>query len=129
MKKSTCWKEIFGALVTDKDFASRIYKGLLIWWRRTSHPDRCGSVGWATFSKAKGCGFNSQSGNMPELQMKSLARARKRGNHTLMFLSLSFSLPSLLSKNKLIKPLKNINKSHAQWEKWIIHIQQEIHRI
>ena len=26
-----------------------------------------------------------------------------RGNHTLMFLSLSFSLPSPLSKNKLIK--------------------------
>ena len=29
-----------------------------------------------------------------------------RGNHTLMFLSLSFSLPSPLSKNKQIKSLK-----------------------
>ena len=29
-----------------------------------------------------------------------------RGNHTVMFLSLSFSLPPLLSKNKYIKSLK-----------------------
>ena len=28
------------------------------------------------------------------------SRGRSRGNHTLVFLSLSFSLPSLLSKNK-----------------------------
>ena len=33
-----------------------------------------------------------------------------RGNHTLMFLSLSFSLPSPLSKNKINKIFKNKNK-------------------
>ena len=34
-------------------------------------------------------------------------RGRMKGNHTLMFLSLSFSLPSPLSANKYIKSLKN----------------------
>ena len=31
------------------------------------------------------------------------SRGCVRGNHTLMFLSLSFSLPSPLSKNKILK--------------------------
>ena len=35
-----------------------------------------------------------------------LSRRRTTGNHTLIFLSLSFSSPSPLSKNKLIKYLK-----------------------
>ena len=35
------------------------------------------------------------------------SRGHVESNHTLMFLSLSFSLPSPLSKNKLIKSLKN----------------------
>ena len=34
------------------------------------------------------------------------SRGRTRGNHTLMSLSLSFSLPSLLSKSKIKKILK-----------------------
>ena len=37
------------------------------------------------------------------------SRGHGRGNHTLMFLSLSFSLPSPLSKNKINKILKKIN--------------------
>ena len=37
-------------------------------------------------------------------------RGRARGNHTLMFLSLSFSLPSSLSKNKINKILKKKKK-------------------
>ena len=43
-----------------------------------------------------------------------------RGNHTLMFLSLSFSLPSLLSKNKYTKSLKIKTKWIDEWmEGWI----------
>ena len=39
-------------------------------------------------------------------QVPSMGHAR--GNHTLMFLSLSFSLPSPASKNKQITPFKKI---------------------
>ena len=49
----------------------------------------------------KGRRFDSQSGHIPGLQARlPVGGVRKRGNHTLMFLSLSFSLPSPLSKNK-----------------------------
>ena len=44
-----------------------------------------------------GCRTDGQQGHM-------------RGNHTLMFLSLSFFLPSPLSKNKQIKSFKNAHK-------------------
>ena len=40
------------------------------------------------------------------------SRERVRGNHTSMFLSLSFSLPSPLSKSKYIKSLK---KNYGNW--------------
>ena len=46
----------------------------------------------------KGCWFDSQSGHMPGLWARSPVGGHVRGNNTLMFLSLSFSLPS--SKNK-----------------------------
>ena len=43
-------------------------------------------------------------------------REHARSNDTLMFLSLSFSLPSPLSKNKYIKSLKNkISKTTMLW--------------
>ena len=50
--------------------------------------------------------FNSGSGHMPGLQDRSLARGVCEApngcfSHTAMFLSLSFSLPSSLSKNLL----------------------------
>ena len=37
-------------------------------------------------------------------------KGRVRGNHTLVFLSLSFLLPALLSKNKFLKIFKKWNK-------------------
>ena len=42
----------------------------------------------------------SQSGHMPGLRAMSPSGGHLRVNHTWMFLSLSFSLPSSLSKNK-----------------------------
>ena len=43
---------------------------------------------------------HSQSGHTPGLRAESPVGGCVRGNHTLMFLSLSFSLPSPLCKNK-----------------------------
>ena len=48
------------------------------------------------------------------------SRGRARGNHTLMFLSLSFSLPSLLSKNKFIVEIKK--KSSLIFLSYIVFI-------
>ena len=61
------------------------------------HSDWCGSVGWTLSCKLKSDQFDSQSGYMPRLWVKSPVGWHLRGNHTLMFLSLSFSLPSSLS--------------------------------
>ena len=48
----------------------------------------------------KGSWFDSRSGHGPALQARSPVWVCAKGNHTLMFLSLSFSFPSLLSENK-----------------------------
>ena len=61
-------------------------------------PGQCGSVDWALACEPKGRWFNSWSGHMPALQVRSPVGARARDNHTLMFLSLSSPTP--LSKNK-----------------------------
>ena len=68
-------------------------------------PDQCGSVGWALPHKPKDRWFNSQSGHTPGLWARSLVggvweETDQCFSHTftLMFLSLSFSFPSLLSK-------------------------------
>ena len=50
----------------------------------------------------KSCWFDFQSGHMTGLQTRSLVEERVRGNHTLLFLFLSFALLSLISKKKLI---------------------------
>ena len=68
--------------------------------KNKSSPGWHGSVDWAPAWEPKGHRFNSQSGHMPGLQGQVPSRGRPRGNHTLMFLSLSFSLPSALFKNK-----------------------------
>ena len=47
---------------------------------------------------------------MPGLQGQVSSMGYTRGNHTLMFLSLSFSLLSPLSKNKINKILKKKKK-------------------
>ena len=59
-------------------------------------PGLCGSVDWVLAYEPKGHQFNSQSGYMP----CGLLWGHTRGNHTLMFLSLSFPIPCSLSKNK-----------------------------
>ena len=67
-------------------------------------PDPCGSVGWMLSHKAKDRRFDSPSGRTPGLWVWSLVRAHVRGNCcfslTLMFLSLSFSLPPPPYKDK-----------------------------
>ena len=63
----------------------------------------CSSVNWALACKAKGCWFDSQLGYMPGFRARYPGAGGgvpgyTRDNHTLMFLSLSFSLPHPLSK-------------------------------
>ena len=58
----------------------------------TLHPGWCGSVDWVRACKPKGCLFDSQSRYLPGLWAGSPIGG-VRGNRTLMFLSLSFSLP------------------------------------
>ena len=55
-------------------------------------PGWCHSMDWVLACEPKGWRFNSQSGHMPGLQ------SPVGSNHTLMFPSLSFPLPSPLSK-------------------------------
>ena len=66
-------------------------------------PGWCGSVDCMPACKPKGCWFDSQSGHMPGLWDRLPNSGCVRGNHTFMFLTLFFSFPSPLSKNKLIK--------------------------
>ena len=66
----------------------------------SSGPGWCGSVDWVLANPAlKGSlvGFPVWAHAWVEGQIPS--RGHSRGNHTLVFLSLSFSLPSPLSKN------------------------------
>ena len=65
-------------------------------------PGWCGSVAWVPACKPRGRWIDPQSGHMPGLWARSPVGG-VRANHTLMFLSLSFSLPSSLFKNKYIK--------------------------
>ena len=66
---------------------------LFFLFKSISCPGWCSSVDWAWAWKPKGCQFDSQPGHMPGLQARFPSRGCVRGNHTLMFLSLS--LPSL----------------------------------
>ena len=80
------------------EFAEMAYPSLIR--ESTSSPGWCGSVDWVLACKPKGSRFNSQSGHMPGLWARSPVGRHARGNHTLIFLSLSFSLSSPLIKNK-----------------------------
>ena len=70
-----------------------------------SHPGPCGSVGWVSFCRPKGCSFDSWSGYMSRLWVWSPVGVHTKGNQS-MFLSLlsridvSFFLCSPLSKKK-----------------------------
>ena len=63
-----------------------------------SSPGWCGSVDWAPACEPKCRWFGTQSGDMPGLQARFPGYRHMRGNHMLMFLSLSSSFPSPLSK-------------------------------
>ena len=78
-------------------------------------PGWCGSVDWVPAFKPKGRRFYSQAEHMPGLWARSPVRGHVRGNHTLMFLSLSFSLPSSPSKNKEIKSFLKNGKLDSGW--------------
>ena len=56
-------------------------------------PDWCGSVGWVSSPKAKGCGFDSWSGHAPGLQVQSWVG-------TMFLSSVSPALPLSLKVNK-----------------------------
>ena len=60
-------------------------------------PGWCGSVDSALACKPRGHRFDSQSGHMPGLWARSPVEGAW-GNHTLIFFSFSFSLPSLLNR-------------------------------
>ena len=87
-----------------------------------SCPSCCGSVDWVLAWKSKDCMFDSQSRHMPGLQARSPpSKGRARGNHTLMFLSFSSSLP--LSKNKY----KYIHKHINTWLRSLKHTHTHTH--
>ena len=72
---------------------------LLIHFKRTIRSSGwCGSVDWAPACESKGHQFDSQSRAHDCVAGQVPSRGRMRGNHTLMFLSLSFS-PLPHSKN------------------------------
>ena len=67
-----------------------------------SSPGWCSSVDWVQTWKAKGHQFDSQSGHIHAWVTGQVpSRGRARGNHTLMFLSLSPSLPLSLKISKI----------------------------
>ena len=69
---------------------------------------RVAQVDGAWSCKAKGHEFDAPSGHMPGLQVQSQLGVGNRGNQ-LIFLPLSFSLPSPFSKNKEIFLNKKTN--------------------
>ena len=73
--------------------------GLMSLLRRGRHPGWCGSVVecWPENQRVA-CLIPSQGTRLGCSQVPS--RGHVRGNHTLMFLSLSFSLPSRSPKSK-----------------------------
>ena len=76
-------------------------------------PGWCGSVDWAPAYESKGPQFGFQSGHMPGLQARSPEAGHARGNHTLMFLSLSPSLPFSLKQTN-----KQTNFGSYLWTGW-----------
>ena len=76
-----------------------------IWHRFQKHAYSPGSVDWVLACEPKGRQFGSHSGHMPRLWAWSPVRGmweetEKCVSHTLLFFSLSFSLPSPLSKGR-----------------------------
>ena len=77
----------------------------IILYKCNNTHDWCGSVGWVSSHKLKGCWFNSGSSHMPGMWVRSPAEGMRKAiawcfSGTWMLLSLFFSLPSLFSMNK-----------------------------
>ena len=66
--------------------------------KKKSSPGWCGSAVECQPVNQRVAGSIPSLGHMPGLQARSPVEGQVRGNHILMFLSLSFSLPSLLQK-------------------------------
>ena len=75
-------------------------------------PGRCGSVDWVLAMGTKGLLVRFPGRAHDWVAGQVLGRGRMRGNHTPMFLSLSFSLPSPLSKkvNKILFKKRIVDK-------------------
>ena len=69
-------------------------------------PALAGVAQWIECWPAKGSLFDSQSGHIPGLWARCPARRAKAPQ---IDVSLSFSLPSPLSKNKIFKKLHKVN--------------------
>ena len=97
-----CWAVISTSLSESMRFP--LYRKVSGIRTQNLGPDWCGSVGGVSSCKLKGCWFDSQSGHMPGLRVQFPMGVDTRGNQlmslTSIFLSLTFSLPSLHSKNK-----------------------------
>ena len=96
---------LFTTEVSGKNGVSGI--SLLVWYTllikgRHYYPGWCGSVDWVMACEPKGHWFDSQSGLWATSAVGGVWEAMDI-SCTLEFLSLSFSLPSFLSKNKYIK--------------------------
>ena len=65
--------------------------------------DWCGSVGWASSCRTKGCGFGSWSGYMPGLWVGSLVLGTNQRQMTDVSFSLSSSFHFSLKINKVLK--------------------------
>ena len=75
--------------------------GLLTQKSVTVNPDQCGSVGWASSHKAKGCQFDSWSGH---IWAASSVLIRGMTSNWWIFLPLFLPpIPSLLTLNKIFK--------------------------
>ena len=75
-------------------------------FKSSSGPDWCGSVVECWPVNQRVTGSIPSLGHMPGLWTRPSSRECERGNHTLMFLSLSSSLPFCVKINKIFKKIK-----------------------
>ena len=93
--------------------------------RAGSSPDWCGSVGWVSSCKVKGCWFDSWSGHMPGLWVQTPVGVCTGGNWSMFVshidLSLLLSLPPFPSLQKYINKIffkKEQDANVCCWSQW-----------
>ena len=64
--------------------------------RNEQSPDRCGSVDWVSYCKARGHQFNSLSGHMPGLWVQSLVGACMKDNQPMFLPCMDVAPPLFL---------------------------------